>query len=81
MAKQVFKKYTEKEEEQIIDAVLGLDYSRMKLGSLMALVMTMLDAYVGINGDAEDFYDKTVEFKVNLSNEMLKYVIFVQGVK
>ena len=81
MAKQVFRKYTEKEEEQIIDAVLGLDYSRMKLNSLMALVITMLDAYVGIDGNAEDFYDKTVEFKANLSNEMLKYVIFVQGVK
>lgn len=81
MGKQVFKKYTEKEEEQIIDAVLGLDYSRMKLGSLIALQMTMLDAYVGIDGTAEDFYDKTVEFKANLSNEMLKYVIFVQGVK
>lgn len=81
MGKQVFRKYTEKEEEQIIDAVLGLDFSRMKLNSLMALCMTMLDSYVGVEGNAEEFYDKTVEFKANLSNEMLKYVILSQGVK
>lgn len=81
MGKQVFRKYTEKEEEQIIDAVLGLDFSRMKLHSLIALCMTMLDSYVGIERMKKNSITKTVEFKANLSNEMLKYIILSQGVK
>ena len=83
MKNEEVKNYTEKEERDIIQAILDIDFKRMPLSSIMALVTTIIDDHAGLTDCTKIEYmsGRRMDLRANLSNEILKYVILSKGVK